>query len=201
MTEQRTPDPLNESTNGDNGYEPASPGMPRWVPVLIGALLVALAGLAVFTGLRYRESNTLTSQVRPQRDRTNVPAPPGEPGAGASLVMHGRDGDDAPTANAPVTGQARAVLTGGPGGVESVVRIWAKRGMKLEVTPAEAMVYVNGTLIGHANQFDTDDEIYDFAEAGSYNVRIVSPSGAEKTYIVTAADDAEQDVAVIKATL
>lgn len=204
MTEQRTPDPLNDGThaaNGDNGYEPASPGMPRWVPVLIGALLVGLAGLAVFTGLRYRESNTLTSQVRPQRDRTTVPAPPGEPGAGASLVMHGRDGDAAPVANAPVTGQARAVVTGGPGGVQSVVRIWAKRGMQLEVTPPDAMVYVNGMLVGHANQFDTTDEIYDFAEAGSYTVRIVAPSGAEKTYIVTAADDAPDDVAVIKASV
>lgn len=196
MTEQQTPEPL----NGD-GYEPASPGMPRWVPVAIGVLLVALAALAVFTGLRYRDNNTLTGQVTPQRDPSSAAAPPGQPGAGASRVMHGQGVDVTPNANAPVTGEARAVISGGPGGVQSTVRIWARRGMLLEVTPPEAMVYVNGMLIGHANQFDTTDEIYDFAEAGSYTVRIVGPTGREKTFIVTAADDAEQDVARIAAAL
>jgi hypothetical protein len=190
MTEPRTPD-----------YEPASPGMPRWVPVLIGALLVVMAGLAVFTGLRYREPDTLTERVQPRRERRAASAPPGEPVAGASRVMHGRDGEATPTASAPVTGEARAVITGGPGGVQSTVRIWARRGMVLQVTPADAMVYVNGLLIGQANQFDTTDEIYDFAEPGSYTVRIVSPAGAEKTFIVTAADDAQQDVATIAGAL
>lgn len=190
MTEPRTPD-----------YEPASPGMPRWVPVLIGALLVVLAGLAVFTGLRYREPDTLTERVHPRHERHDTFAPPGEPQAGASRVMHGSGGEDAPTASAPVTGDARAVITGGPGGVQSTVRIWARRGMVLQVTPEDAMVYVNGLLIGQANQFDTTDEIYDFAEPGSYTVRIVSPAGAEKTFIVTAADDAQQEVATIAAAL
>ncbi|HEX8619903.1 MAG TPA: hypothetical protein VF911_20150 [Thermoanaerobaculia bacterium] len=195
MTEQQTPEPLNEE-----GYEPASPGMPRWVPVLIGVLLVLLAALAVFTGLRYRDAgNTAENTVR--RAPTTVFAPPGEPGAGASRVMHGQGGDAAPNANTPVTGEARAVITGDERGVQSTVRIWARRGMVLDVTPADAMVYVNGMLIGHANQFDTTDEIYDFAEAGSYNVRIVAPGGAEKTFVVTAADDAEQDVAKISAEL
>jgi hypothetical protein len=206
MTEPQTPEPPRLSGDGsdgtepDGGYEPASPGMPRWVPVLIGGLLVALAALAVFTGLRYRDSNTMTEHVPLRRERPTASAPPGEPGAGASRVMHG-EADVAPNANAPVTGQARAVITGGPGGVQSVVRIWARRGMVLDVTPADAMVYVNGMLIGHANQFDTTDEIYDFAEPGSYTVRILAPSGAEKTFIVTAANEAEQDVARIEAEL
>ncbi len=202
MTEPRTPEPPHVSgpEPDDAGYEPASPGMPRWVPVLIGGLLVALAALAVFTGLRYRDSNTMTEHVQPRRERSQVFAPPGEPGAGASRVMHG-EADVTPNAGAPVTGQARAVITGGPGGVQSTVRIWARRGMVLEVTPQDAMVYVNGMLIGHANQFDTTDEIYDFAEAGSYTVRIVAPKGGEKTFIVTAADEAEQDVATIEAKL
>lgn len=206
MTEPRTPEPPQLSGDGSNGtepdggYEPASPGMPRWVPVLIGGLLVVLAALAVFTGLRYRNSNTMTEHVQPRREKSQVFAPPGEPGAGASRVMHG-EADITPDAGAPVTGQARAVITGGPGGVQSVVRIWARRGMVLEVTPADSMVYVNGMLIGHANQFDTTDEIYDFAEPGSYTVRILAPNGAEKTYIVTAADEAEQDVATIEAKL
>jgi len=195
MTEQQGPD-SNEPAS--EAYEPASPGMPRWVPVLIGTVLVALAALAVYTGMRYRENGTIAEHVKPRRTRAVAGnAPQGEPGAGGSLIMP----DQTPNANEPVAGQSRAVITGGPAGVEATVRIWARRGMLLEVQPPESMVYVNEMLIGHANQFDTDDEIYDFAEPGSYNVKIVAPSGATKTFIVTAADDAKQDVARIAARL
>jgi hypothetical protein len=173
--------------------------MPRWVPVLIGVLLVLLAGLAVYTGLRYREPD-MSQHVRTRPEGRDTFAPPGEPGAGASRVMNGASGE-APVANAPVSGEARAVISGGPGGVQATVRIWARRGMVLAVTPEDAMVYVNGVLVGQANQFDTTDEIYDFAEPGSYTIRIVSPAGTEKTFIVTAADDAKQDVATIAAAL
>jgi hypothetical protein len=176
--------------------------MPRWVPILIGAVLVLMAALAVYTGMRYRDDGTLTQQMKPRRDRGMTAAPPGEPGAGESLVMHGGEGDnEAPEANAPVQGNARAVISGGPGGVESTVRIWARRGMLLEVTPAEAMVYVNETPVGHASQFDTTDEIYDFPAAGSYTIRVVAPNGKQKTYVVTAANDAKQEIARIKAAL
>lgn len=195
MTEQQTPDPeLNE-------VETEGGGMPRWVPVLIGLVLVGLAALAVYTGLRYREGDTLTKYVEPRHDRSNVAAPPGEPGAGESLVVHGEDGANAPAAGAPVEGRSRAVIEGGREGVSSTVRMWARRGMVLEAQPSDAMVYVNGVLIGQANQFDTMDEVYDFAAPGSYNVRIVSPSGAEKTFVVTAADEAKDDVAAISVKL
>jgi len=50
-------------------------------------------------------------------------------------------------------------------------------------------------------QFNTMDEVYDFAEPGSYTVRIVAPGGAEKTFVVTAAEDAKQDVARISAKM
>ena len=179
-----------------HGPEPSL--MPKWVPVLIGAVLVLIAGLAVFTGLRYRE-DTLVEHVRPQRDRTNAPAPPGEPGAGASLVLPGDHGENTPVANAPVKGTARRVISGGPGGVQSTERIWARRGMVLNVLPEDAMVYVNDLPIGHVNQFNSMDEVYDFAEPGSYTVRIVAPSGSEKTFIVTAAEDAQQEIARISA--
>lgn len=177
--------------------------MPRWVPVLIGAILVLMAGLAVYTGLRGRdEKNTILAHVRPQRqERANTPAPPGEPGAGASLVLHGASGENTPAANDPVRGQSRAVVTGGPGGVTSVVRIWARRGMVLNVLPDDTMVYVNDLPIGQAKQFNTMDEAYEFAAAGSYTVKLVAPTGGEKTYIVTASDDAQQDVARISTKL
>jgi hypothetical protein len=193
MTDQPTPE--------ENEVAESGGGMPRWVPILIGAILVTMAALAVYTGLRSRDDELLTSQVKPQRARRMTPAPPGEPEAGASLVMHGSDGDDTPAAKPPVQGQARAVITGGPGGIESTVRIWARRGMMLDITPSESLVYVNDMMIGHARQFDTDDEIYDFPAPGSYTVRVVGPDHREKTFIVTAAEDAKEDVAHIKAAL
>ena len=189
LVEEPEPDPENGSA------------MPRWVPLLIGAILVIMAGLAIYTGLHYRDDNTLTSHVRPQRDRGMTAAPPGEPGAGASLVMHGSEGDSTPAAKPPVEGEARAVISGGPGGVESTVRIWARRGVLLEVTPADSMIYVNDVPIGQARQFDTTDEVYDFPAAGSYTVKVVAPDNQQKTYIVTAADDAKQDVVTIAAKL
>jgi hypothetical protein len=73
--------------------------------------------------------------------------------------------------------------------------------MVLDVVPDNAMVYVNTVLIGEASQFDTPDEIYDFAEPGSYTVRIVAPNGHEKTYIVTAANEAKQEIARISVKL
>lgn len=175
--------------------------MPRWVPVLIGVILAIMAGFAIYTGLRYRYDDTLTSQVRPQRDRGMTAAPPGEPGAGASLVMHGSEGDSTPMAKPPVKGEARAVISGGRGGVEATVRIWARRGMLLTITPAESMVYVNDLPIGQAGQFDTIDEIYEFAAPGSYTIKVVAPNNKQKTYIVTAANEAPQDVATIQAKL
>lgn len=176
--------------------------MPRWVPILIGVILVAMAALAVYTGLRNRDDDTILAHVRPRRQQsTNTPAPPGEPGAGSSLVLHGASGENTPAANEPVRGQSRAVVTGGPGGVAAVVRIWARRGMVLNVLPDDTMVYVNELPIGQAKQFNTMDETYEFAAAGSYNVKLVAPSGAEKTYIVTASDDAQQDVARISAKM
>jgi hypothetical protein len=191
---------MTEPTTPDSG-EPQPSNMPRWVPVLIGAILVTMAGLAVYTGIRYRDEETLTERVRPRRDRGMTAAPPGSPEAGASLVIHGNEGETTPSANDPVQGEARAVITGGPGGVQSTMRIWARRGMLLEITPADSMIYVNELPIGQAHQFDTANEIYDFPAAGSYNVKLVSPAGKEKTYVVTAADDAKQEIAHIKASL
>jgi hypothetical protein len=186
----------------EHSHAPDEPSaMPKWVPVLIGVLLVAMAALAIYTGLRDRDDETLIGKVRPRTPKTaSVAAPSGEPEAGASLVLHGAQGE-APAANEPVTGRARAVVTGGPGGVSSVVRIWARRGMVLNVLPDDTMVYVNELPIGEASQFNTPDEAYEFAAAGSYTVKLVPPSGAGKTYVVTAGEDAPNDVARISADL
>ena len=175
--------------------EPQPALMPRWVPVLIGAILVCMAALAVYTGLRNREDDTILGHVKPQRARRATTAPTGEPSAGASLVLH----ENTPAANAPVEGRSRAVVAGGPGGVSSIVRIWARRGMVLDVLPENTMVYVNDIPIGEAGQFNTMDEAYEFADAGSYNIKLVGGNGAEKVYVVTAKEDAPNDVARIAA--
>ena len=180
--------------------EPEVAEMPRWIPVLIGAILVALAGLAVFTGMQYRRS-TLTSQVRPRQDRAMTNAPPGEPGAGASLVLHGESGENTPIANEPGPGQSRTVITGGRAGVATTARVFAQRGMVLNVLPDDAMVYVNDLPIGQVRQFNTMDEVYDFAEPGSYTVRVVAPNGAERKFVVVASEDAKQEVVRISAKL
>lgn len=175
--------------------------IPRWIPVLIGVILAVMAGFAVWTGLRFRDQGKLTSHVRPRADRPVTAAPPGEPGAGASLVLHGRSGETTPVAGAPVKGRARAEIRGGPEGVQASLRLWARRGMVLNVLPDDAMVYVNDLPIGEARQFNTGDEVYDFAEPGSYTVRVVSSGGAEKRFVVTATDEAPQDVVRISADL
>lgn len=182
----------------DLGPEPAV--LPRWVPVLIGVVLVALAGLAVFTGLRYRNEGTLTDRIGGEKARAQQTsaAPPGERDAGASLVLP----QSTPQANAPVSGDARAVISGGgPGGVQTTVRIWARRGMVLNVLPEDAVVYVNDTPIGDARQFNSADEVYEFPEPGSYTIRIAAPDLRERRYVVTVADNAPNDVARISANL
>ena len=191
---------LHAELDRDSG-EPEPAILPPWIPLLIGVVLIALASLAVYTGVRFRDEGTLTRHVRPRQDRSMTPSAPGEPGAGASLVLHGEQGSSVPSANERVTGRARAVVSGGPEGVESTVRMWARRGMVLEVTPNETMVHVNDLPIGHARQFDTMDEAYDFPEPGSYTIRLVSPAGRERRFIVTAGDDAQHEIARISAKL
>jgi hypothetical protein len=185
--------------------EPEVAPLPRWIPILIGVVLVVMAALAVYTGLRFRESASLTSIIHPRRSAsrsTPAPAPPGEPQPGSSLVFPGEDGANTPSANTPVAGRSRAEITGGgTGGVQSTVRMWARRGMMTSVVHNEAVVYVNELLIGQASQFDKPDEVYDFPAPGSYTIRITAPGYRDATFVVTAAENAKIEVARIQATL
>ncbi len=171
--------------------------MPRWVPLLIGVVLVTLAGLAVYTGLRYRDDDTILEHVRPQKTRASAPAPTGEPGAGSSLMFP----DNTPIANAPVSGTARTEIRGGPGGIRTAERLWARRGVVFNVLPDDTLIYINDLPIGQVRQFNSVNEVYDFAEPGSYNVKLVAPKGAERMFVVTAADDAQQEIARISLKL
>jgi hypothetical protein len=176
--------------------------MPGWVPVLIGVLLVTMAGLAVFTGLRYRQA-AMTPMIHSRRApaRTMASAPPGEPGPGASLVYPG-DAENVPAAKEPVTGRARAEITGGgSAGITSTIRMWARRGLITTVVPDDALIYVNDLAVGQARQFATMDEVYDFPAPGSYTIRVVAPGYQERQFVVTAADNAPQEIARIDVKL
>jgi hypothetical protein len=177
--------------------------MPGWVPALIGVLLVTMAGLAVFTGLRYRQSGGMTRLIHTRRPvtKTMASAPPGEPAPGASLLYPG-DAENVPVANEPVTGRARAEITGGGAeGITSTIRIWARRGMMTNVVPDDALIYVNNLPVGQAKQFATMDEVYDFAAPGSYTIRLVAPGFKERQFVVTAAENARQEIARIDVKL
>jgi hypothetical protein len=180
------------------------PQLPRWVPTLIGIVLVALAALAVYTGVRYRNPTLADGIIRPKRSTTAVSGggAPGEPGPGASLVFPGESGDNAPTANEPVTGRSRATITGGgAAGVASSIRLSARRGMIANVVPEDAMIYVNDLAIGEAKQFNTPDEVYDFPAPGSYTIRVIAPGYKERQFVVTAAENAPEEIARIEVKL
>jgi hypothetical protein len=181
-----------------------TPLMPKWVPAVIGVVLVALAALAVYTGLRYREptlANGVVKSRRPARPMTGGAGPPGEPEPGSSLVFPGGGADNTPAAREAVTGHARAEITGTGHGVTSTMRIWARRGMMTNVVPDEAMVSVNDLVIGQAKQFNEPDEIYDFPAPGSYTIHISAPGYKDQQFIVTVAEDAKQEIAKLDVKL
>jgi len=175
--------------------------MPSWVPLVIGGVLVAMAALAVYTGLNYRR-NTFARIIKPRHiDMNGGDGPPGEPQPGASRVYPGESGENIPLAGPPVAGKSRVAITGGSDGISTTVRLWARRGLVTHVAPADAVVYVNDVLIGEARQFTTSDEVYDFPAPGSYTIRLVAPGYRDQTFVVTAADSAKQELATIDATL
>jgi hypothetical protein len=176
----------------ENGEEPG-PSMPGWVPVVIGVVLVTIAGFAVYTGLRYRNDTLVDRVLQPRKP---VPAQGGGSG------FPGEGSEKTPDAREPVASRTRAEITGGgANGVVSTMRITARRGMVTRVVPEDAMVFVNDVSIGEAQQFNAPDETYDFPAAGSYTVRFVAPGFEERQFIVTVIDTAKTEVAVLDVKL
>ncbi|MEO6260271.1 MAG: hypothetical protein ABIP63_07950 [Thermoanaerobaculia bacterium] len=163
---------------------------------MIGSVLVLIAALAVYTGVRYRNP-TLADGIRSRKAPRAMThgGPPGEPEPGSSLVFPGEGGDNAPAAQPPAAGRARAQITNDAAGISATVRLWARRGMVTNVTPDDAMIFVNDLAIGEARQFNTGDEIYDFPAPGSYHVRIVAPGYREQQFVVTASETASAEIA------
>jgi hypothetical protein len=200
MTETTPPPEEHHHRAAQKDIVPEPEIMPRWVPVMIGAVLLTLGALAVATGLRYRDSGFM-GLMKPRRTpRQAAVAPPGEPQPGASLMFPG-DGNNVPVATASTPGRTRAEIVGGPGGVSSTVRIVARRGMIVKSVPPDAVVYVNDLAIGQAAQFDTDDEVYDFPDPGSYTIRLVAPGYKERQFVVNVSEAAPQEIALIDVKL
>jgi hypothetical protein len=184
----------------DAAQDEDAPVMPKWVPALIGVVLVSMAALAVYTGLRYRNPPLASGIIKlrhPARSMTGGGAP-GEPGPGGSLVLPGDSGDNAPSPNAPVNSRSRAVISGSRAGITSVVHLTARRGMTLNVVPDDAMIFINDTPVGSASQLRAT---YEFPAPGSYTVRIESPGFKPQIFLVTSSDTATPEVVTIDAKL
>jgi len=164
---------------------PDSSALPPWVPTLIGIVLVVMAGLAVYTGLRFRNptlANGIIKARHPPRAMTGG-GPPGEPEPGASLVFP----ENSPTAGGPTVAGAQQMT--------------ARRGLITNVIPDDAMVFVNGVAIGEARQFNTIDKVYDFPAEGSYTIRLSAPGYKDAQFVVTASENAQLEIARIDVRL
>jgi hypothetical protein len=182
--------------------EPPVAPMPRFIPVLLGVVLVALAALAVYTGVKRRAPLLDPSLAQSRTVQQDDGGAPGEPQPGASRVLHGESGENIPVAEPMAEPDpSRVAITGGPGGVSDVVRLRARRGLQVLAEPATAVVYVNESPIGEARQFARADSVYEFAEEGTFNVRIASNGYDDVLFEVTADQTADAEIAVLNATL
>lgn len=177
-------------------------GLPRWVPILIGVILVGMAGLAVFTGLQYRGGPL--GRAFSRAAQSIIPSEggaPGEPQPGASRIVHGAAGDHVPRPVPTEDGnRSEVVITGGADGVIPSIRLTAQRAMSVRVAPEDALIYVNDQLIGTANQFRSPD-LYDFPEVGEYTIRLVAPGYDEIEYVVVVDPAGKTEVATIETKL
>ena len=193
---------MSEESSSGNPEEPAAAGggMPGWVPIVIGLVLVAMGVLAVMTGLRYRGGGTL-GRAFERAASVAIPSEggaPGEPQPGASRVVHGASGDYGPEAD-PLSGdssQSTVVIRGGEEGVIPSIRMSAQRAMRVQVEPSDAMIFINDRAIGTADQFQ-DPDLYEFPTEGQYTIRLAAAGYDEIEYVVEVDPTAPNEIAVI----
>lgn len=195
MSEERPIDERDESL-------PPPVKLPAWVPLAIGVVLVAMAALAAWTGLRERDV-PFWRAAPVAVDGSSGASVPGEPEPGASRVMHGPEGQLIPRAGATDPSQrASVVIRGDAQSIDRVVRVRARRGMTVNVRPANAVVYVNDQVIGEVAQFSTPEQAWEFAEpSGTYRVTVVAPGYRPLQFEVIANQDAETEIATITGEL
>jgi len=196
MSEDRGPSPEDDTENA-----PQVVALPRWVPALLGLVLVAMAGLAVYTGLTYRAKPLVRGLVKRASQLTHREGP-AEQQAGGSRVLPGSTGDQLPRGNVPTGGAESAFsITGAGNRVESTVRLSAKRGALLRVVPEDAIFYVNDQLMGPVKPYSTTQEAYEFPEEGSFTIRVAAEGYADEMFEVVVAPDSKVEVASITTKL
>ena len=185
--------------------DPPIVSLPKWVPIGLGLVLLGMAGLAVYTGLNYRNVSlskgirrVVSSRPSGRLAETGVP---GEPQPGASRVVHGEYGETIPQPEAFDPDLAPNAIRSEGGAVVPVIRLAARRGLLVRVIPDDALVYMNGQPIGAAKQFSSSDQIYEFADVGRFSVRLVAPGYREVEYEISASQEAADEVAVINTKL
>lgn len=188
---------------GEEDSLPPPVKLPAWVPVAISLVLIAMAAGAIWTGLRRRDVPFW--KPVPSSRGAYVPGAgvPGEPEPGASRVMHGGDGALIPVADPTDRQQrSRVSIQGDSRAVTPTVRVQARRGLLVDVRPADAIVYVNDQLIGEAQQFMTPEQAWEFAEpSGTYRVVVVSQGYEPLQYEVIASPDAQDELAIVRGQL
>lgn len=214
-------DELSESTEGKasaapaGAPEPGSPAaeqplvLPVWVAPAIGIALVAIAGMAAWTGFRQRTSNEVKYVLTgPQLTGATTSIPeqnggaPGDPGPGASRLVQSETGGEVPRAEPLPEGELpRPAIRGDAGGVVPTSSLEVRRGIAFDCDRPEAMVFVNDLPIGEAGQFAAKDQPYEFSQEGSFSVRVVAKDGVEARFTVVASAGAETDVKVIPVRL
>ncbi|HXI14311.1 MAG TPA: hypothetical protein VNM92_16965 [Thermoanaerobaculia bacterium] len=183
----------------DSDHAPEVVGLPTWVPALLGLVLVAMAGLAVYTGLTYRAKPLVRGLVKRASQITHREGP-AEEQAGGSRVMPGTSGD--PRGNEPSGGaQSKGVITGTGNSIESAIRLPAKRGVVLRVVPEDAIFYVNDQLMGPVKPYSTNLEAYEFPEEGSFVIRVSAEGYADQLFEVVVAPDSKVELARIETKL
>lgn len=178
--------------------------MPKWIPVAIGLVVIALAGLAVYTGFT-NKVRTLGSSLTRRNAKPQTTAgggAPGEPTPGASRVIHGESGENIPRP-APMSadegGEMKIVARGDT--IVATMKLRARRGFVLEVTPDDTDIYVNNQAIGTAAQFRSEDQAYEFPAQGDYAVRLVADGYQEAEYRISADPAATDELATIRMQL
>ncbi len=179
--------------------------LPPWVPAGIAVALLAMAGLAIYTGLRYRRETSERNVLRKPKTAAvyrEGRGAPGEPEPGASFVTPGDHGDNVPEPRtSTATGGAKLEMNSVNGAIVSRVRLSARRGIVILVEPDDAVVYVNDRAVGIARQFGSAEQIYEFPSVGTFEVRLVAPGFNEAEFIVTADPEAKDEVGRVELKL
>jgi hypothetical protein len=178
--------------------------MPKWIPVLIAGILLAIAALAVYTGFATKVRDLGVNLTRRRTSERSIAGGgvPGEPQPGASRIQHGESGENVPEPD-PMTvdeGSGMRITARGDDIVASM-RMRARRGFVLDVTPRDADVYVNDQPVGAAAQFRGEEAAYEFPAEGNYRVRIVADGHQQAEFLISADPQAREELARIRMSL